>query len=95
MGKDYLTASVETTAAALKLPTVQLFTAAHSVAQLRSKTPCLSLRLSNHNQSDHRSEKCWQCAFLQTTDMATLYVSHVPILRCCACGPVRLRHETT
>lgn len=73
MGKDYLTASVETTAAALKLPTVQLFTAAHSVAQLRSKTPCLSLRLSNHNQSDHRSEKCWQCAFLQTTDVLNVF----------------------
>lgn len=73
MGKDYLTASVETTAAALKLPTGQLFTAAHSVAQLRSETPWLSLRLSNHNQSDHRSEKCCRCTFQQTTDVLNVF----------------------
>lgn len=42
--------STGTTATALKLPTVQLFTAPHSVAQLRSKKPRLSLRLSNHDE---------------------------------------------
>lgn len=40
-GEGYLDALVEPTAA-LKLPTVQLFTAPHSVAQSRSKTPWLS-----------------------------------------------------
>lgn len=39
-GEGYLDALVEPTAA-LKLPTVQLFTAPHSVAQSRSKTPWL------------------------------------------------------
>lgn len=50
-GEGYLDALVEPTAA-LKLPTVQLFTAPHSVAQSRSKTPWLSLRLSKCDQRD-------------------------------------------